>query len=207
MDGNKVYIMNKKREYNEIYRKIFHIIAGLIIASLLYFDLVQAWEVLLLLGAGIIISVLSAYTDLPIIKHFLNAFERDHLRKKFHGKGVVYMLLGILVLMLTFEKSLVLAAMMIWTFGDSVSAIVGMNLGKIKHPFNDLRLLEGTIAGIIAATIAASAFVDWKYALAGSIVTLGIESLEWKIYTDTFDDNFFVPVIGAAVIYLCTVLI
>jgi dolichol kinase len=193
MTGNNIY--------NDIYRKIFHIIAGLCIATLVYFDIIQAWEVLLLLGAGIIISILSTYRDLPIIRHFLDKFEREHLRRKFPGKGVIYMLMGLLLLMLTFEKHIVLAAIMIWTFGDSISAIVGKNFGKVKHPFNDLRLIEGTIAGIIAATIAASAFVDWKYVLIGSIVTLGIESLEWEIYKDTFDDNFFVPVIGAAVIY------
>jgi dolichol kinase len=203
MDGNDE---NRKKTYTEIYRKIFHILAGLCLVLLIYYDLAKAWEILLLLGVGIIISVISMYTDLPLIRYFLDAFEREHLRKTFPGKGVIYMLIGMLFLMITFEKNIVLAAMMIWTFGDSMSAIVGKTLGKVKHPWNDLRLIEGTLAGIIAATIAASAFVDWRYALAGSFVTLAIESMEWKLYKDTFDDNFFVPVIGAAVIFLCTTL-
>jgi dolichol kinase len=67
-------------------------------------------------------------------------------------------------------------------------------------------LLEGTIAGIIAGSIAASFFVYWPYALIASIITLGIESFEWKMYRETFDDNFFVPVIGAFVIYFLMIL-
>jgi dolichol kinase len=71
---------------------------------------------------------------------------------------------------------------------------------------NNARLLEGTTAGIVAGSIAAAFFVYWPFALIASVITLGIESLEWKIYRETFDDNFFVPVIGAFVIYLLMIL-
>jgi len=194
--------MNGTIDWHEINRKGLHILGGLIFATLIYYDIAQAWMVLLLAGVGIILSMVYTVYDVPIAHFFLSKFERAHLLKKFPGKGVIYLFLGIVLMMLTFEKNIVLAAIMIWTFGDSLSAIVGKHYGKIKHPLNNARLLEGTIAGIIAASIAAAFFVYWPFALIASTITLGIESLEWKLYRETFDDNLFVPVIGAFVIYL-----
>ena len=198
--------MSGNIDWHEINRKIFHILFGIIIALLVYYDAISAWGVLLFIGFGIIISIVSTFYDIPVITYFLNRFEREHLRKKFPGKGVIYFFLGLLFMMLTFEKSIVMAAIMIWIFGDSVSAIIGKNFGKIVHPLNYARLIEGTIAGIIAASLAASLFVYWPYAIIGATITLGIESIEWKLYRETFDDNFFVPVIGAAAIYLMTII-
>ncbi len=187
-------------DWHEINRKMMHIAGGIILALLIYYDIAQAWMFLLLVGAGIIISMLYMMYNVPVINFFLNKFERAHLLKKFPGKSVIYLFLAMVFMMLMFEKSIVLAGIMIWTFGDSMSALVGKHYGKWKHPTNN-RLLEGTIAGIIAGSVAASFFVYWPYALIASLVTLGIESFEWKMYRETFDDNFFVPVIGAFVIY------
>jgi dolichol kinase len=192
-------------DWHEIRRKTFHIIGGLILVLTIYYNILQAWMVLLILGGGIILSIVYTIYELPITHYFMKKFEREHLRKKFPGKGVIYLFLGLLVMMLLFEKNIVLAGIMIWAFGDSLSALVGKHYGKIKHPLND-RLLEGTIAGIIGGAIAASFFVYWPYALIGATVSMAIESMEWKLYRETFDDNFFVPLIGAAVIYLLMVL-
>jgi dolichol kinase len=136
----------------------------------------------------------------------MKRFEREHLRKKFPGKGVIYLFLGLLLMMLLFEKDIVLAGMMIWTFGDSVSALVGKHYGRIRHPFNDERLIEGTIAGIICGSVAASLFVYWPFALIGTTISMAIESLDWKLYKQPFDDNFFVPLVGAFVIYLLMIM-
>jgi phytol kinase len=188
-------------DWHEINRKILHIWGGLIFATLIYYDIAQAWMILLLAGAGIILSMVYTIYNVLIAHFFLSRFERAHLLKKFPGKGVIYLFLAVVFMMLMFEKNIVLAGIMIWTFGDSMSAIVGKHYGKIKHPLNS-RLLEGTFAGIIAGSITAALFVYWPFAIIGSIVTLGIESFEWKLYRETFDDNFFVPVIGAFVIYV-----
>jgi dolichol kinase len=194
--------MNREIDWHEIRRKTFHIIGGLILSIAVYFDAIQAWMVLLLTGLGLIISMIYSVYDIPLIDFFLKRYERPHLRKKFPGKGVIYIFLALFMMMLLFEKDIVIAGMMLWTFGDSMSAIVGKHYGKIRHPLNNERLIEGTLAGIIAGGVAASFFVYWPYAFIASTVSMSIESMEWKLYRETFDDNFFVPLIGAFVIYL-----
>lgn len=195
--------MHGNIDWHEIRRKTFHIIGGIILGILIYYEILQAWMVLIIVGFGIITSVIYMVYDIPIVNYFLNRYERSHLRKKFPGKGVVYLFLAILFLMLTFERNIVLAGIMIWTFGDSMSAIVGKHYPNgTKHPLNDTRIIEGTVAGIVTGGIAASFFVYWPYALIGATISMSIESLDWKLYRETFDDNLFVPVIGSFVIYL-----
>jgi phytol kinase len=199
--------MNGNIDWHEIRRKAFHITGGLLISAAIYYNILMTWMVLLIVGAGIILSAVYTLYDLPIINFFLERYERQHLRKKFPGKGVIYLFLALLLLMLTFEKNIILAGILIWTFGDSLSAIVGKHYPNgTKNPLNNLRIIEGTLAGIIVGSIAASFFVHWYYALIGATISMTIESLDWEIYRETFDDNFFVPVVAAFVIYLSMVM-
>ncbi|MGV8171951.1 MAG: diacylglycerol/polyprenol kinase family protein [Candidatus Woesearchaeota archaeon] len=191
-----------KIDWHEVNRKLFHIIWGIIFSIIIYYDILKVWMVILALGAGIIISMLYIVYELPITHFFMKQFEREHLRKKFPGKGVIYLFVALVIMMLTFEKDIVLAGMMIWTFGDSMSALVGKHYGRIRHPLNDERLIEGTIAGIICGAIAASIFVNWQFAIIGSTISMAIESLDWKLYKEPFDDNLFVPLVGSFVIWL-----
>lgn len=198
--------MSKNTDWNEIKRKIFHIIGGIILATSVYYDILKLWSVITILIIGIIISIVYKKYNLPIINYFLNNFEREHLRKKFPGKGVIYLFVALIFMIILFEKNIIIAGIMIWTFGDSMSAIVGKHYGKIRHPLNTERLIEGTIAGIICGGIAASFFVYWPFAFIGATISMIMESLEWKLYTKVFDDNLFVPLIGSFVILLCTIL-
>jgi dolichol kinase len=194
--------MSREIDWHEIRRKVFHIIGGIILSSAIYFDMLRAWMILLIVGFGLIISLIYSLYDIPFIDYFLKRYERPHLRKKFPGKGVIYIFLAAFIMMLIFEKDIVIAGIMIWTFGDSMSAVVGKHYGRIRHPLNSERLIEGTIAGIIAGGVAASFFVHWPYAFIASTISMSIESLDWRLYRETFDDNLFVPLIGAFVIYL-----
>ena len=199
--------MHGNIDWHEIRRKTFHIIGGLVIGTLIYFEILKAWMVLIIVGVGIIISAIYMIYDIPLINYFLNRYERTYLRKKFPGKGVIYLFLAVLFMMLTFEKNIVLAGIMIWTFGDSLSAIVGKHYPNgTKHPLNNARIIEGTLAGIIVGAVAASFFVYWIYALIGAAISMTIESLDWKLYRETFDDNLFVPLIGSFAIYLLMII-
>jgi dolichol kinase len=194
--------MDNKIDWHEIRRKIFHILGGIALALLVYFDILNAIITLIIVIFGIILSALYKKYDLPIISYFLNRYEREHLKKKYPGKGVIFLFMAILLMMILFEKNIVIAGIMIWAFGDGMSAIIGKHYGQIKHVLNNNKHIEGTIAGIIFGTIAASFFVYWLYALIACTIAMIVESIDWKIYPDAFDDNLLVPLIGSAAIYL-----
>jgi dolichol kinase len=197
--------MNGKIDLFEISRKLFHILLGVILALGVYLDILRVWMVLIILLIGVIISMLYKLFDIPVIHSFLRHFEREHLRKTFPGRGVIYLFIGLLLLMLIFDKSIVLASLMIWTFGDSISAIVGKHYGRIRNPLNTVRWIEATIIAIIISGIAASFFVAWYYALIAAIIAMIIESIDLQLYHESLDDNFLVPVIAACVLYILMV--
>jgi len=151
---------------------------------------------------GVIISLLYKSWDIPIIHWLLQTFERpDHI-KTFPARGILFIFFSTLILMAFFEKNIVMASLMIWTIGDSISALIGKHYGKFKHPFNDVRLVEGTIAGIIAATLASSIFIVFYKALIASIIAMTLESLELRLFKYPIDDNILVPIISALVLLL-----
>ena len=198
--------MNNNIDWHEIRRKIFHILGGIVLALLVYFDILNAIIALIIVIFGIFLSALYKKYDLPIVSYFLNRYEREHLKKKYPGKGVIFLFIAILLMIILFEKNIVIAGIMIWAFGDAMSAIVGKHYGNTKHPLNINKSIEGTLAGIFFGTIAASFFVYWLYALIACTIAMIVEAIDWKIYPDAFDDNLLVPLIGSAVIYLLIII-
>ncbi len=193
-------------DWFEIRRKLFHIFSGLIIVSLIYFDLLKWWMMLLVLISGFIVSLIYRRWKIPVIHWFLKTFERPHHIEELPGRGALSIGLGVLLSMILFEKNICLAALMIWTLGDSISALVGKHFGNKIHPLNDERLIEGTIAGIFAGTISAMLFVNFYAALVASIVSMSLESIELKLMHEPIDDNILVPLISGGCLILMKIL-
>jgi dolichol kinase len=194
--------MTGNADWFEIHRKIFHITLGIALVLTIYFDLLKDWMVFAILIIGVIISISSRYFDIPLIRQFLGKFEREKHLKNIPGQGVLSIFAALLIIMLFFDKDIVLASMMIWTLGDSMSAIIGRHYGKRKHPFNDSRMILGTIFGMIVATLGAWIFVRFWIALVAACIAMALESLELEIFGIGIDDNLLVPIISAVVMYL-----
>lgn len=188
----------------EIRRKKMHVLVGVFIVMMIYYDILEFWMSLAALLAGIIISIFSSRHTIPIINFFLLRYDRPE-HSKTPGRGVISIFSSLSVLLLLLEtgilpKSVVLASLMIWVFGDSSAAVVGKLYGKKKHPLND-RHIEGTIAGTIFGTLGALFFVPIYAAFPASFVTMIIESLEIKLLKHPIDDNIFVPLVAAGIIF------
>lgn len=188
----------------EIRRKMMHVFVGAVIVILVYYGLLKFWMSLTLLIVGIIISLLSKKYSLPLIGLFLMRYDRPE-HSKTPGRGVISIFSSLSVLLLLLEtdvlsKNIVLASLMIWIFGDSLSAVVGKVYGKKKHPLNN-RFIEGTIAGIIGGTIGALFFVPIYAAFPAAFLTMIIESLEIRLLKHPLDDNIIVPLIAAGALY------
>lgn len=191
----------------ELRRAAFHIILGLgIIFLSIFFQARILWILFAILIIGMAISIISLKIKIPFIYQMILLFEKPEYIKLFPGKGILFFIAGSLLALKLFSQqfNIALAAISILTFGDSVSHLVGLSVGKVRHkwPFSEFKNIEGTAAGILAAFIAASFFVRPLHALIASIIAIFAEALTLKMGGDNVDDNLIIPLVAGTVIYL-----
>lgn len=194
----------------ELKRQSLHIIIGLAVIFLLYKEILTATHLFIILILSGILSLLSLRFRIPIIYWFLRNFERPKQPRRFPGKGFIFFLIGVLLVIKLFERDVALAAIMILTLGDSISHIIGKNFGRVRHPLNGSKSVEGTIVGVFTGFIGVLILtlliknfsVGLLAAFLGSLVAMSIEALELKLGGGEVDDNIIVPLVSGTVIYL-----
>ncbi len=185
-------------------RQVMHILLGLSITTLFYYDIISPLAMLLGIICGILLSLISKRVKLPFFHFFLRHFERDEQMKSFPGKGMIFFFIGSLLVMQLFQKDIAVASLMVLTLGDSFSHLVGERFGQIKNIFNgkSKKLLEGTIAGTIFGFIGAAFFVPLPEAFLGSSAAMIAEVIKIDLNDHTLDDNLVVPLIAGTVMLL-----
>ena len=141
---------------------------------------------------------------MPFIARMLSLFERE---ETYPGKGAITFFIGVLLSLKLFPFDIAMASILILTFGDSVSHIIGRYWGKTRNPLSKTKLLEGTLAGTLAAFLAALLYVPWTEALVASILALMVEAIEIKVNEKLVDDNISVPLVAGTVIYVMRLLL
>lgn len=136
---------------------------------------------------------------IPLVSEILDIFERKKDIRAFPLKGTIYFMMGALISVALYEKTIASAAIMILALGDSFSTLVGKPLGKTKHAHNSKKSVEGSLAGFVAAFAGALFLVSPKVALVGALSGMLVESFDLKIQGKTIDDNFSIPIICGAV--------
>lgn len=186
----------------EFRRQMLHLVAGVVVVVLLYFNIINVYIIFLILLIGVTLSIISKKIKIPFIYWMLKNFDRPHHIKSFPGKGPLFMVLGIFLSLLFFQKNVALASIMILSVGDSLSHIVGRYFGKTKHPLSNVKLLEGSVVGTIAAFLGALIFVNALEAFLASLAAMTFEAVDIKAKKHFADDNLLIPVISGAVISL-----
>jgi len=186
----------------EIRRKILHLVLGVIISGLVFYEILNAYILGALTVLAAIVLFLYKKKLVPGLDFLLDLFERSEYRKKFPGKGLLFYLLGSTIVVALFPKDISVASILILAIGDSIPNMVGMYYGRIKRPFSNTKFLEGAIAGMILSFLAVINFVIWYEALAASIVALFLEGIDMKIGLDKIDDNLTVPIFAAVTIFV-----
>ncbi len=186
----------------ELNRQLFHIALGICLASLLFFDAISREFLLYVLMIGILISISRVKYKLALVDYFLKKFEREKDIMFFPGKGVIFYLLGSYLSLLFFPKDIALASIMVLAFGDSVSHLLGLHLGKMRNPVSKTKFFEGTIAGFIAGFLGALIFVKWHEAFFASLIAMTIEAIDIKLGSRQVDDNLVIPIVSGAVILI-----
>lgn len=185
----------------EVKRQLMHIIVGILIVALLYFNLINALILLIVFIIGFFISLLSRKFKIPVIYSFLKKFDRKEDLERFPGKGLVFYVFGSFLAVLIFPKEIAMASIIILALGDSVSRLVGP-YGYLRHPFHSEKFLEGVIAGVFMATLGAMFFVSFLQAFFASVVAMLIEGIDLEIKRFKIDDNLLIPVVAGGVIWL-----
>jgi len=187
----------------ETNRQIFHLILGVFLSFSVYYGIITPLIILFLTLLGIAISIISTKKEIPIIAWFLKRFGR---KNEFPGKGAIFMFIGSFIAAFLFSKDIASASIIILALGDSVGPLVGQ-YGKIKHPLNSRKFLEGSIAGFLSAFIGAMIFVNPFEAFFGAFFAMLIEGIDIKFGADQIDDNLTIPVVSGITIFLIRLLL
>lgn len=181
----------------ELRRQLLHFIVTSTLALLIYLNFFDFYAVVVITFIGILISIFSKKFKIPIIKFFLNKFEREENMRNFPGRGVVLLFATTSLLLFFLEKNIVFLALVITAVGDSISPLFGIFLGKKKLFWNQSKHWEGFIASVLFSFLALICFVKPLTALIVSLITMGIETLSLKVFDREVDDNILVPLIAA----------
>lgn len=185
----------------EFRRQLFHIFFGLIMIFLYYIDVLN-WIVLavVLVGCyGLYFLLKKGY--FPHIKGILHYFDRED--QFMPAWGAFTFVKGFLVACLLFPKDIALSAMIILTFGDGFSTLVGVHFGRHKLPWDKKKSYEGFLAGLLTSFLGALLFVSPLLAFFASFVGMIVESVK-KPHV-IFDDNMLIPLCVGAFMLLFTV--
>ena len=183
----------------ELRRQIFHLFMGVLIVLLLMLKIINAKIIFIVLIAGGILSLLSMRFKIPILNWFLEKFDRKD--NKIPGRGAIFFVVGVLLVIKLFPENIAYASIMVLTFGDAFSHLLG-SFGKIKNIFNGNKALEGIIFGVLFGFLGAVLFVSALEAFFGSLIAMFVESVEFKLSDNIVDDNIIVPLVSGTVMYL-----
>ncbi|MDD5530356.1 MAG: SEC59/DGK1/VTE5 family protein [bacterium] len=187
---------------SEMRRQLLHISAGILILFLTKYGILNPARIFIILIFGIILSIVAKKVKIPVIYWFLLKFERKEELKRFPGRGVIYFFAGTLLVLMLFPADIAYASIMILALGDSISHIAGIRIGKFKHPFSKVKLIEGTLVGTLFAFIGAMFFVSPLEALLASVGAMTAEVVEFRMNEQTVDDNLIVPLVAGTIIFL-----
>ena len=195
-------IIAKFKNKFELRRQFFHAFISVLIVFLSYKQILNEAMLFGILIIGIFLILLCKKDKAPFLSNALRLFERRKHIKKFPGKGSFFLVLGSLLVLKFFPENIAYASILILGFGDSINNIVGRQWGRITHPFNQKKNLEGIWAGMFFSFLFSLIFVSPLQAALGTMVALTIESFEIKVFNFRVDDNLLIPISAALVMVL-----
>lgn len=187
----------------ELRRNMFHIAVGTAFLCLLYLELLSLKSFTAILMCGAVVYLINIKKPLPIIKWFIDNYERSAERKT-PGRGALLLVFGIYIAYIIYPKNIALAAISILTFGDAVAPLIG-HMGRLRHPLSKTKLVEGHLAGMLAGMLVAMLFVKPFEAFIASFFAMTLETYEVKLHpkAERINDNLVIPVAaGIAILVL-----
>ena len=201
----------------EFRRKAIHILFGILICSLIYFDLfyLPLWLGILFLViiSSFVLKKWKSYSKFAPqiwrpLANFIFLFEREEEIRKFPLRGALTFFSGCILSYILFPKIIAISAIITLFVGDSAVALYGFYFGRIKNPLSPKKHLDATIFGIILNSIFLALFLPfWKGFLA-SVPALILENfmpipkIKKIFFRLILDDNILIPLIAGSILML-----
>ncbi|MDP2749964.1 MAG: SEC59/DGK1/VTE5 family protein [Nanoarchaeota archaeon] len=200
----------QKIDYFELRRQGFHALTGISILLFLIFNVLNKWVLAAILVLGYAIYLVNKKLKVPIIWWFVKHFERKENLKETPARGSFFYVLGCFLALVLFPKDVAYVAIIVLALGDSISTFIGKSYGKTRAPWSNVKLLEGTVAGIALSFLGFLVLyfflpgfsVTIFEGLAACIIAMIVEALEIKVEDRKLDDNVVIPLVAGAVILI-----
>jgi dolichol kinase len=188
--------------FNELRRKIFHLLGGMIIpVGILFFsddNFYIAQLIIAFCTVGVLIIDIIRINN-PTIKNIFLGLFRDLIREHEYTNltGSTYLLFSSLICVYFFDRQIASAALAFLAIGDTMAALVGRSIGKIKI------FGEKSVAGTLACFISCF-LIGWLMpeipmlpAILGALTATLVEVIPIPL-----DDNIRIPISAAMVMTL-----
>ncbi|MBF0291293.1 MAG: hypothetical protein HQK86_03970 [Nitrospinae bacterium] len=183
-------------------RKLFHALAGAVIPSAYYFEILprEAITGLVLVSAAVWIGLDSLRLRVPSLNERFIAILRPLLkRKETHVlTGSSYLLGGSALAILIYPQMVAVTTLFFIALGDPAAAVAGKKFGRKR--FSNGRSLEGSLVMFATCLFVARWLggFSWSVSAAGAMVAAVTE-----LYSGDIDDNITVPLLsGVALVAL-----
>ncbi len=191
----------------EFRRQTFHFLAGFLCVFAHWAGFFRLRVIAFFLITGLIISFISQHKKENLISRILSIFDRPR-DQNFPGRGAFYFLLGVFLVFLFFREEnirVAYASIMILSVGDSLNHLFDKRASsKVRLPWNKRKNFPGLIIGILSGTFAAQFFVPIIPAFLASSLAIVGETIPLKFGKHYIDDNIFVPLVAANVLWVFT---
>jgi dolichol kinase len=186
----------KERLKREVMRKSFHMTGVTVPIAYLLFgkDLALLYSSIALLA-----FVFLEFIRIRVHSLFPLAKTADIIERKWEKNTVaasVYFCVAAVISVFFLDQNAVIVGLTAGLLSDTAAALVGVGWGK--HELRPGKTLEGTVAGIIAASLVAF-FLNSNYA---TVIAIGLIFLAFDLLDLGVDDNFTTPLAMVLAVHL-----
>lgn len=198
--------------HGELTRKLIHYASAAIPIGYLFIDknivLLILGTLLVLMAVFELLKYKSNIMHSVYVKYFKHMLrEHEYDRSKFRLNGATWVIFASIFCVILFPKLIAVTGLLMLTFADSTSALLGRIYGKKQYAPN--RSYVGTvtflIVGVIIVMLAPKYFggiKEYVIAFIAVAVTTVADALSLPV-----DDNFTIPVVCCGVMYLLYILL
>ncbi len=195
----------KERDDIHMARRIWHALGVLFIFGLyFYLPLPQATALAIAVGSSMIVTDLIRLRWPPLNNLFVKLFSRV-LRESEKNKvsGSAAMMAGVIVIIMTFSRPVVLLTLLFLAFGDPIASYFGIRFGKDK--LIGSKSLQGTLAAFAVCFVLAVLFFHFYGIATDRLFVVGllaglVGAVSELVPVGRLDDNFVFPVVSAALL-------